>query len=98
MLSLAAGCSRPYEVASGISQAGGELIVRGEFGGRGVVVLVDGVPTSGTVVESSTCVRVRVPALPRSGLVPVDLEFADGERIKLDGALRVSAPPIEIRD
>lgn len=100
------GCGRPFEVASDISQAGGDLVVRGDFGaGRGVVVLVDGVAASGAVFESNTCVRVRVPPLPRSGLVDVQLLFAGGEQvgdpvdeIQLGGALRVSAPPLEIRE
>jgi hypothetical protein len=63
-------------------------------------VLVDGVPASAVVFESPTCVRARVPALPRSGLVDVRLVFANAERaeIELGGALRVSAPPLEIRD
>jgi hypothetical protein len=102
VLGLALGCSRPFEVASDISQAGGELIVRGDFGGgRGVIVLVDGVAASGAVFESPTCLRVRVPRLPRSGVVDVQLLFADVEHvesIELGGALRVSAPPLEIRD
>lgn len=109
VLVLVLGCSRQFEVESEISQAGGEVVLRGDFGGgRGVVVLVDGVAASDAVFESPTCVRVRVPALPRSGVVDVQLLFADGEpieggaerveEIRLDGALRVSAPPIEIRD
>lgn len=99
VLVLVAGCSRPFELGSGVARGGGELIVRGDFAGRrGVVILVDGIATSGTVFESSTCVRVRVPPLPRSGPVPVHLVFADGEQIQLDDALHVSAPSIEIRD
>ncbi len=99
LLALASGFSRPFEVGSSVSQAGGELIVRGDFSdGRNVLVLVDGVATNATVFESATCVRVRVPALPRSGAVPVDLAFADGELIRLDGELQVSPPSIEIRD
>jgi hypothetical protein len=105
VLVFALGCGRPFEVEGDISQAGGELIVRGEFGaGRGVVVLVDGVAASGAVFESHTCVRVRVPPLPRSGVVDVQLLFANdehgehGERVELGGALRVSAPPLEIRE
>jgi hypothetical protein len=98
VLVSALGCGRPFEVESDISQAGGELIVRGDFGaGRGVVVLVDGIAASGAVFESTTCVRVRVPRLPRSGVVDVQLSFADGDQIDLGGALRVSAPPLEIR-
>jgi hypothetical protein len=99
VLLVAAGCSESFTVDSSVSQAGGELIMRGDFGDRrDVVVLVDGVATTATVFESSTCVRVRVPPLPRSGPVPVQLVFADGEQIQIDGALHVSAPPIEIRD
>jgi hypothetical protein len=99
VLMFALGCGRPFEVASDISQAGGELVVRGDFGaGRGVVVLVDGVAASGVVFESPTCVRVRVPALPRSGIVDVQLLLAHGEEVQLDGALRVSAPPLDIRE
>jgi hypothetical protein len=105
VLVTALGCGRPFEVESDISQAGGELIVRGDFGaGRGVVVLVDGIAASGSVFESPTCLRVRVPALPRSGVVDVQLLFANAEngeqaeRIELGGALRVSAPPLEIRE
>lgn len=96
---FALGCRREFEVERDISQAGGEVIVRGDFGaGRGVVVLVDGVAASGVVFESTTCVRARVPALPRSGVVDVQLLFADGDEITLGGALRVSAPPLEIRE
>jgi hypothetical protein len=99
LLALALGCRQPFEVESGISQAGGELTIRGDFGGgRAVVVLVDGVAASGVVFESATCVRARVPALPRSGVVDVELRFADGETIQLDDALQVSAPPLEIRE
>jgi hypothetical protein len=99
VLALASGCSRPFEVETGISQGGGELTIRGDFGGgRGVVVLVDGVAASGAVFESATCMRVRVPSLPRSGTVDVELVFADDERIKLEGALQVSAPSLEIRE
>jgi hypothetical protein len=92
---LALGC----EAESGISQAGGELVLRGDFGGgRGVVVLVDGVAASDAVFESPTCLRVRVPPLPRGGIVDVELRFADGENIQLGDALRVSAPPLDIRE
>jgi hypothetical protein len=98
-VAVAPGCSRAFEVESDISQGGGDLIVRGDFGsGRAVVVLVDGVAASAAVFESASCVRVRVPALPRSGTVDVELMFADGETIQLDGALRVSAPPLQIRE
>lgn len=108
VLVFALGCGRPFEVEGDITQAGGELIVRGDFGaGRGVVVLVDGVAASSAVFESNTCVRVRVPPLPRSGVVDVQLLFANGEhgeqvehgeKIEIGGALRVSAPPLEIRE
>jgi hypothetical protein len=92
---LALGC----EAEPSISQAGGELVLRGDFGGgRGVVVLVDGVAASDAVFESPTCLRVRVPPLPRSGTVDVELRFTDGENIQLGDALRVSAPPLDIRE
>lgn len=98
VLVCALGCGQPFEVQPDISQAGGELIVRGDFGvGRGVIVLVDGVAASDAVFESTTCLHVQVPRLPRSGVVDVQLSFADGEQIEIGGALRVSAPPLLIR-
>jgi hypothetical protein len=101
LVSLALGCGQTSgpRVESGISQTGGELVLRGNFGGgRGVVVLVDGVAASDAVFESPTCLRARVPPLPRSGTGDVELRFADGENIQLGSALRVSAPPLNVRE
>lgn len=98
LLALAARCSRPFEVDSSISQAGGELTVRGDFrDGRNVLVLIDGVAATAMVFESPTRVRVRVPPLPRSGSVPVQLWFGEGEP-QIVGELQVSAPTIQIQD
>lgn len=80
-----------------LMQSGGDLLLRGEFGGDGVVVLIDGVPAQQVVRESARAIRVRVPSLPRSGAVEVELLFGDGRRIRADTVLTVSALQLDVR-
>jgi hypothetical protein len=81
-----------------ISQSGGELVIAVARAGQGgVVVMIDGVAAQSVVREAEDVLRVRVPALPRSGAVDVELWFADGSSTRLDGALRVSAPRVDVR-
>lgn len=81
-----------------LSQAGGELLLRGEqFGVGGAVVLIDGVPAQSVVRESSDVIRARVPPLPRAGTVDVELLSADGARVVASSGLTVVAPELEVR-
>jgi hypothetical protein len=94
-------CARPQlELAPReVSQIGGEeLRLRGDFAGHGgVVVLIDEVPAHAAVLDAPDRLRVRVPPLPRTGMVDLELVFADGEHMQLSDVLRVTAPPLEIR-
>ncbi|PRQ07766.1 hypothetical protein [Enhygromyxa salina] len=81
-----------------LPQSGGELELVGDVEGHGaVVVLVDGVAAHSAELDGHR-LRVRVPALPRSGVVDVELAFADGVHEKLLGALTVSAPSLNVSD
>ena len=61
------------------------------------MVLVDGVPTHTVVVEAPGLLRVRLPSLPRTGTVDVEVAFADGTVLRMDGALEVVAPELDVR-
>ncbi|PRQ04042.1 hypothetical protein ENSA5_11650 [Enhygromyxa salina] len=100
MLLAVSSCGPPeLEVVGGsVPRSGGvELKLLGDFGGHGaVIVLIDGVPAHGAVVESPHLLRVRVPPLPRAGTVDVELSFADGARMELNEALVVRAPDVDV--
>ena len=76
--------------------SGAELGLIGDFDGHGaVIVIVDGVPAHSTVVDGHR-LRARVPALPHTGPVDVELLFADGTHELLPAALTVSAPGLQV--
>lgn len=80
-----------------LTQSGGELRIIGTFApARGVVVLIDGVAAHAVVRESQRVLRVRVPALPRTGPVDVELHAADGTYLIERDALVVSAPRLQV--
>lgn len=103
--SLACSPARPELSPGRVSQAGGvELWVRlgraapGRAAGEGgAIVLVDGVPAHSTVRERPGLLRVRLPSLPRTGRVDVEVEFADGTSIAVPGGLEVVSPEFAVR-
>jgi hypothetical protein len=97
---LACSTAGPEVSPGRISQAGGvELWVRlGRAAGEGgAIVLVDGVPAHSTVLERPGLLRVRLPSLPRTGLVDVEVEFADGTSLGVPGGLEVVSPELAVR-
>ena len=82
-----------------VSQRGGiDLHLRvPESRGGAVIVIVEGVPAHSVVHEAPGLVRARLPALPRTGVVDVEILFADASVIRLEGALEVVAPELEVR-
>lgn len=68
-----------------------------ELRGGAVIVIVDGVPAHSVVHEAPGLLRARLPALPRSGDVDVEVLFADASVIRLEAALEVVAPELEVR-
>jgi hypothetical protein len=99
--SAVAGClaSEPQLRPSTVSQRGGvELIVDiGTPRSGPAIVLVDGVPAHTVVNEAPGRLRVRLPSLPRTGQVDVEVEFADGTAIHIGNALEVVAPELDVR-
>ena len=80
-------------VETSIDRSGGTLHVRGDVASHGaLIVSVDGVPGRGVVVDGPRSASVEVPALPREGIVDVQLQFADGHAVVLESALEVAAP------
>ena len=102
LASALAGCmgSEPELRPSTVSQRGGvELIVDTATAPRSgpVIVLVDGIPTHSVVVEAPGLLRVRLPSLPRTGEVDVEVAFADGTVVRMERALEVVAPELDVR-
>jgi hypothetical protein len=96
------GCltSEPELRPSTVTQRGGvELVVDTATAARGgpAIVLIDGVPAHTVVIEAPGLLRVRLPSLPRSGMVDVEVSFANGTAIRMEGALEVVAPELEVR-
>lgn len=101
MVSTLSGCtgSEPELRPSIVSQRGGvELIVdTATPQSEPAIVLVDGIPTHSTVVEAPGLLRVRLPSLPRTGVVDVEVAFADGTVVRMQRALEVVAPELDVR-
>lgn len=96
------GCAslEPEIYPAKVTQAGGvELRIRlGGAGGNGsAIVLIDGVPTHSTVVEAPGLLRVRLPPLPRPGVVDAEVRFADGSSVHIPGELEVVSPELQVR-
>lgn len=96
------GClaSEPKLRPSRVSQAGGvELVVDTGTASPGgsAIVLVDGIPAHTVMREAPGLLRVQLPSLPRAGMVDVEVSFADGTVVRLEDALEVVAPELEVR-
>jgi hypothetical protein len=75
-----------------------ELLVNTRAQGSGAaIVLVDGVPAHAVVIDAPGLVRAQLPSLPRAGDIDVEVFFADGTAIRMDGALEVVESELSVR-
>jgi len=96
------GCPRsePRLRPTTVSQHGGvelQLAVPSKRERGAAIVLVDGIPVQSVVFESPGVIRARLPSLPRTGYVDVEVLFADDSTVHLPGALEVVAPKLNVR-
>lgn len=94
------GCPtvEPELTPTSVSQSGGdELRLRIPAAQGAAIVLVDRVAASSVVVIAPGVVQARLPTLPRTGSVDVEVLLEDDVVVRLPGALDVVAPELKVR-
>jgi hypothetical protein len=82
---------------SGLGVSGLCVSGLGVSGQGSVIVLVDDVPAHSIVIDAPGRLRAELPPLPRSGVVDVEIRFADGTSVTIVEGLEVAPSELEVR-
>jgi hypothetical protein len=82
---------------SGLGVSGLGVSGLGVSGQGSVIVLVDDVPAHSIVIDAPGRLRAELPPLPRSGVVDVEIRFADGTSVTIVEGLEVAPSELEVR-